>query len=328
MRNLARTLRSLSAVEGRRLYTMTYCGGYGFLPRREEAQKRAMRLLALLDPHLKYPARPGACSVFAALGDPQHRLYARNYDWADTTALLLFASPPRGYASVAMIDLRYLGFAACTDLLALSWLQRLPLLAAPLVVMDGMNERGLAVAGAQVPDRPQPRRPGRPTLNGATARRLVLDQAGSVEEAMAVLEGYNISNPDGTDHLLLADRSGQAATIEYLDGEMKVLPLEGTWQAITNFYLAGDNPCGEDWGQGRYATVVERLREAQGALSVQQALGILQEVQQGHTRWSVVYDMSTGAVSVAVDRRYDTVRQFHLPMRQAGGLPRARGPVT
>jgi hypothetical protein len=311
-----RTLCSLSEVENRRLYTMTYYGGYGFLPKSEEAQKRAMRLFALLNPRLRYPSGPGACSVFAALGDPQHRLYGRNYDWADTTGLLLFTAPPRGYASVAMIDLRYIGFAASTDLLALSWPQRLALLAAPLVVMDGMNERGLTVAVAQVPDRAHPREPGKATVNGPTARRLILDRAGSVEEAIGVLEQYNVSDPDGAGHLLIADPSGKAVVVEYLEGQTKVLPGAGSWQAITNFYLAGENPPGEDWGQQRYAAVVEQLARAQGVLSVHQALEILAAVQQEHTRWSVVYDMSTGEVSVAMDRHYDVVRQFHLAMRQ------------
>ena len=55
---------------------------------------------------------PGRCSLFAALGDPENRLFGRNFDWRYSPALLLFTDRPAGggYASVSMVDIAYLGF--------------------------------------------------------------------------------------------------------------------------------------------------------------------------------------------------------------------------
>ena len=51
---------------------------------------------------------PWACSLFAALGSADASLYGRNFDWDHSPALMLFADPPGGFASVSMVDIAYL----------------------------------------------------------------------------------------------------------------------------------------------------------------------------------------------------------------------------
>jgi len=48
-----------------------------------------------------------ACSLFAAFGDAETRLYGRNFDWDYSPALLLYAHPDNGYDSVSMVDLGF-----------------------------------------------------------------------------------------------------------------------------------------------------------------------------------------------------------------------------
>jgi len=89
------TLASLEQIDDYPLYTMRYVGDY----------PRTFPEVSEL------PGRWGAawaCSLFAALGDPDNRLYGRNFDWQYSPALLLFTDPPDGYASVSMVDLAYL----------------------------------------------------------------------------------------------------------------------------------------------------------------------------------------------------------------------------
>ena len=102
----------------------------------------------------RHPAAPSwACSLFAALGDPQGMLYGRNFDWEFSPALLLLSDPPEGDASFAMVDLSYLDIdpALIDHLDQVDLESRRPLLDAPYLPFDGMNEAGLAVGMAAVP---------------------------------------------------------------------------------------------------------------------------------------------------------------------------------
>ena len=52
---------------------------------------------------------------------------------------------------------------------------------------------------------------------------------------------------------------------------------------------------------------------ASGVLSAVEAMDLLGAVAQYHTRWSVVYDVSTGDIHLAMAKRYDQLHRFQLP---------------
>ena len=145
----AETLASLARVDDYPLYTMRYVGPY---------PRAATELPVVAD--FRPQALQGsevdwACSLFAALADPEHRLYGRNFDWRFSPALLLFTDPPDGYASVSMVDIEYFGFRdGSVDLTALPLAERQALLGTPTTPFDGMNAAGLAVSMAAVPQHP------------------------------------------------------------------------------------------------------------------------------------------------------------------------------
>ncbi|TFG67805.1 MAG: hypothetical protein E4H27_08585, partial [Anaerolineales bacterium] len=135
-----------------------------------------------------------ACSLFAALGDQDTALYGRNFDWDHSPALLLFANPPGGFASVSMVDIAYLVPEDKQDRLAeLPLAERTELLAAPYWPFDGMNEHGLVVGMAAVPDSQVPHEPGREGIGSLGIIRAMLDHARDVNEALAEMGRYNIS---------------------------------------------------------------------------------------------------------------------------------------
>ena len=142
-----------------------------------------------------------ACSLFAALGDGVNRLYGRNFDWQFSPALLLFTDPPDGYASVSMVDIAYFGFddQAVRTLLHLSLGDLRPLLQAPHWPFDGMNEHGLAVGMAAVPAGNMPSNPDKPTIGSLGIIREILDHARDVDEAVSLLEAYNVDMQGGPD---------------------------------------------------------------------------------------------------------------------------------
>ena len=303
----AATLASLKKVDDYPLYTMHYAGA-----------SRVSR--ALEDSHSSQAAAAGggwACSLFAALGNPEGRLYGRNFDWRYSPALLLFTDrpDPGGYASVSMVDIAYLGFDdPSVDLTTLPLAERRALLEAPSWPADGMNEAGVAVGMAAVPQADERHDRGKPTINSVEIIREILDHAGSTDEAITILSSYNIDWEGGPPlHYLVADRTGDAALVEYHAGKIIVLPNDGAWHAATNFTrsaVAG-NPAGQC---SRYDTITRLLTATSGRLDSDAALNLLKTVSQTETltQWSVVYGISTGQVVVAMGRRYGRVHSFHL----------------
>ena len=258
-------------------------------------------------------AKAWACTVFAALNADGELLLGRNFDWFNRPALLLFTHPPNGYASVSLVDISYLGF----DTKAPSFADRFRLLDAPHWPFDGMNEWGLAIGMMAVPYADEGQNQDRATVGSLAIMRLILDRARDVEEAVALLQAYNIDWEGGPPlHYLVADAGGQSAVIEFVDGKTNVLWNEDQWQVATNFLLSGHQPEEARGLCPRYARAYEVLRAADGAISQQEAMGLLSDVAQAITMWSVVYDLENGEISVAMGRDYGQTHPFQLKMMQ------------
>jgi len=309
----AATLGSLERVDDYPLYTMRYYGSYA---------RRVSSAPGAGGPGSPPPPGGGgegvaagpACELFAALGDPEHMLYGRNFDWEYSPALLLFTDPPDGYASVSMVDIAYLGFGGdrAGRVADLPLAERQALLRAPYWPFDGMNEHGLAVGMAAVPPGAMRPDPAKQTIDSLGVIREILDRARDVDQGMAILRSYNVDMGGGPPlHYLLADPSGRSVLVEFYQGRMVVMPNQAPWHAATNFLraAAGDSAVGECW---RYDTLQRRLAQAEGRLAVPQALELLGDVSQPSTQWSVVYGMSSGQVDVVMGRGYDHPRTFPM----------------
>jgi hypothetical protein len=248
-------------------------------------------------------------------------LFGRNFDWMFSPALLLFADPPDGYASVSMVDIAYLGFeeGRAHGLTDLPLGERQGLLDAPFIPFDGMNERGLAVGMAAVPPGGMRPDPAKETIGSVEVIREILDHASSVDEAVAILQSYNVTMEEVPLHYLIADRSGRSVLVEFYEGEVVVSPNEETWHLATNFLRAsvGVSAQGECW---RYDRIEGRLAEAGGKITPQDAMGLLADVSQANTQWSIVYGMSTGDITVTMARQYDEPHVLHLNLAHEADL--------
>ena len=256
-----------------------------------------------------------ACSCFSAFNLPHQAIFGRNYDWSnDFPALLLFTHPANGYASVSMVDLSMVGFGTSDS----PWGDRSDkqkLLYTPYFPLDGMNERGLTVALMSVPESQPPYDPNKVNINVMTGIRLILDKAQTVDEALSLLGDYNI--PLIEQHYLIADAYGNSAVVEFIESEMKVIRSEQPWQVSTNFVLSRISER-DRWTCWRYTTASEKLGKVQGALSHEEAMVLLKEISQNSasdTIWSLVYDMVSGEIDIAMARDYDKVYHFKLGMK-------------
>jgi predicted choloylglycine hydrolase len=167
-----------------------------------------------------------------------------------------------------------------------------------------MNERGLAVGMAAVPDGEMQSDPQKPNIGQLRVIREILDHAATVAEAVEILGAYNIDMSEVPIHYLVASAAGEAALVEFYRGEMVVTHNSEPWHAATNFLVASTN--GNPAGQcPRYDRIQGRMDEAQGLLTSADAFDLLGEVSQDNTQWSVVYNMKSGAVQIVMGRQYE-----------------------
>jgi Linear amide C-N hydrolases, choloylglycine hydrolase family len=302
--NPARSLLSFRKVDDHPLYAMHLYNNNSFTRYIEDSERAVQPISS------RKTVPNWACTVFSATdpnGDP---ILGRNFDWNHSPAMLLFNHPREGYDSVSMVDISYLGF----DLDDPNFTERFQAFDAAHIPFDGMNEAGLAVGMNAIGHAEARINPSNPTIDSLAAIRLLLDQAASVEEAISLLEKYNIDFGNGPPiHYLIADASGKSITIEYINNEMRILePVIPGWQVSTNFLLS-ERPAGQ-WPQAcnRYRHASETLTQSDGRLNTSSAMSLLEETSQGSTRWSVVYHMESGQIDLAMGRNYVDVLHFEL----------------
>lgn len=302
-----RTLASLTLLDDDHpLYEMTYAGALPpILPAAGAPDPAATTGPSGL-------RKPFGCTVFLA-GDPARPVLGRNFDWDPNPALILHTDPPGGTATTSVVDISYLGYdrAHLADLDTPAG--RRALLRAPLLPFDGMNEHGLAVGMAADETAVATRRPGRALVGSVRIMRLVLEHARTVRQAVAVLGAYDLDFNGGPPlHYFVADATGAAAIVEFVGGRFTVIPRgDQPWQVMVNFQQATSTEASRR-ADRRWRTATARLAAARGRLDPRQVLGLLADVRQGHTQWSVAYDLKGRRAYVVVDQDYRTVRQFQL----------------
>lgn len=320
--NEMKTLSTLKKVDEYPLYTMTYEGDYGFdeflktgaSSDRDIEKFVTRRLLKGLDIDLGITG--GGCTAFTADSENGGRIYARNFDFSYTPSLLLFTDPEDGYASVSTVNLTYAGYTE-DNLPGGFSLSSFMVLAAPYLPFDGMNEKGLAVALLAVPEAKGPSDPKRITLNTTTAIRLLLDRAATVDQAVELLDHFNIYFSGGIScHYLISDASGKSVIVEYCDGEMRETEGSGNYQIASNFIAY--NNLGEGGSEFiRYDAVEKKLGPAGGVISEYDAMGLLQSVGviwegEDKLQWSVVYNQTDLTGEICAHRNMGGIYSFSL----------------
>ena len=305
------SLNSLERVDEYPLYTMQYYGAY---------QQDANAISNWIPRSCLTALQPAwGCSLFAAFGDGKDMFYGRNFDWRYSPALLLFTDPPDGYASVSMVDIGYLVPPVLTDKISaltdLSVQDRQFLLDAPAWPFDGMNDQGLVVGMAAVMDSRAPHDPAKPTIDSLDVIRQILDRARNVDEAVEILDSYNIDMGSVPLHYLIADRSGRAVLVEF-SNEMVVIPNVSPWHLATN-HSRVKVPPGAPSGCWRYDRIEQRLTTEGGDLTSQQAVDLLQSVSQDGdyaTQWSIVYGIDSGLIQIAMGQEFTNIVSFQFDL--------------
>jgi len=305
--NIIETLSTLEKVDDYPVYTMRYFGPY--------IRSSELTTARSGDP-ANWVVSDWACSLFAAVESAEQAVLGRNFDWQYSPLLVLFLEPEAGHRSIVTVDIAYVVDEEAIERLDTASIEEsLPLLDAPFVTFDGMNEMGLAIGMASVDyECGYPSDPGKRDVGDLVLMREVLESSDTVDEAIAFLEGINPVSQGGPNmHYLIADKTPAAALIEYHEGEMYVFwsNAETPWQLGTNFpvVLTNGSPAGECW---RYDAIEAALRDKSGVLSASDAADLLRTVSTPMTRWSIVYDLAALEMHLVIERDTERVHTFSL----------------
>lgn len=260
-----------------------------------------------------------ACSLFTAANTKGGYLLGRNFDWDHNPAIILHTSPSNGYRSVSMVNLGFLGISKeqAEKFISKIDVYKNKLAMAPFVPVDGMNEMGLAVGMAAVPEGRDNMESGKPVMGSLGIMREILDFAATVDEAIDIMSKYRIEFGGGPAvHYLIADANGDSAIVEYNSGKMHIIRDEGDWLAITNFTLEGAGPEPELMCD-RYKKISDKLTSNNGILSVKEGTQLLSEVSQGDpqvegTQWSALYDLYEIMLKVSIGMDYSDWKSFSI----------------
>lgn len=268
------------------------------------------------------------CSVLMTQTPEGGMVFGRNYDWSECKAMVIHTVPKDGYESISTCCLDFLGFGE-------DWMpdkdmgSKFMALAAVYVPLDGMNEKGLCVADLVVePGEVIHQDTEKPDLTTTSALRLLLDKAGTVDEAVELLGQYDMNfSIDSAHHFALSDTAGKSVVVEWMGDEMIVTETN----VVTNHYLAGDaEPDLEEIPKEyqpsyiRYWALCGRNLIAEGKMTAAEVLEGMKAVvsstfnefradgETRRTQWTLVFDQQ--ALTAELYRCEEWEKPYRLAM--------------
>ncbi len=277
------------------------------------------------------------CSSFTAVDTDGNRYFGRNYDFSTSTAMIVRTDPGNGrYASISSVDLQFLGIKDGAPIDGL--VQKVICLAATYAPLDGVNEAGVSCgiymsyqgkADAVVSTNQTTEKPD---LTSTTMLRMILDYAGSVEEAVELVKKYDLHDSANTSfHYMVADSTGKSAILEWVnatdetdtDGTKRELKVyyndadavlgdkeaANEFQYITNFIVTPDYYTDEKDMKGldRYNAIESKINpdgeNKKGVLNEKNALSVLETV--GRRKWDAANGKSDSNTITVWSALYD-----------------------
>lgn len=232
-------------------------------------------------------------------------VFGRNYDWVSGT----------GYVSTNLRGLLKTSMQV-PDGSSVSWVSKYGSITFNQYGKEfpngGMNEKGLVVELMWEDETKYPAKDSRPAISELQWVQYQLDNFSTVEEVIASGKKIRISTSSVPLHYLVADASGKAATIEFINGQAVIhsgssLPFPvlandtyaSSLQAIDKAKAATNSsiPFTSNSLQ-RFATACKMVNSYDGSRpATDYAFDVLKSVTQPNfTKWSIVYDIQNKKV--------------------------------
>ena len=261
------------------------------------------------------------CSTIAVQSPDGDALFGRNFDWKNCEAIVVESHPENGHASLSTVNMDFISQNVGGGMVGMALnLDEFKTLAALYAPLDGMNEAGLAVSVNMIQDSAViEQNTDKPDITTTTAIRLLLDKAGSVDEALELLRQYDLHGSMGMMiHFAIADSAGRSVAVEYVDNEMVITETP----VLTNFYLAeGEKQgIGTEQSHERYDILRNKLEETP-QMEMEDVRDALDRVSKDNfgefesTEWSIVMNLSEGEARYYHRENYNRNYTFRLESR-------------
>lgn len=223
-------------------------------------------------------------------------VFGRNYDWLADAGMV--CTNLRGLVKIS---------SPTKDGKSISWVSRHGSITFNQYGKEfptgGMNEKGLVVELMWLDGTSYPKKDDRPSIGVLQWIQYQLDNSSTIDDVIASDNILRITQTGTPLHYLVADSTGKAATIEFLDGKMVVhtgkdlpLPVLTNDRYTNSLQSFNKNDYSNNNSLERFATacnMVEQVKKLDKKTSaVDYSFQILDKVSQGDfTKWSIVYDL-------------------------------------
>ena len=194
----------------------------------------------------------------------------------------------------------------------------------------GINESGLVVEHMTLEETQYPSKDDRYAISANQWIQFQLDNYSTVAEVLNSDTLLRIVDATSKYHFLISDKSGDVATIEFLNGKMvshnqDLLPISvlanSTYSSSLKCYkTAGDT----DSNRSLYnfctaANLIQENEKSSNDSIVNAAFEILKSVSQGlGTKWSIVYDVTNMKIYFMIFETPTIVGEQKIFMKQPG----------
>ena len=306
-----------------RLYYMEYKGDDGFdgLMAKggfEKADDMVGYIIEFLSkghykPEVETSKESYGCSALTVKTPDGSVMMGRNFDFPSAIGLIMHCIPDKGYETITTFNVEFYNFGE--DFKPEGFKNQYMCLAGLFVALDGINEKGLAIADLMAGDSIEThQRTSKPDLTTTAAISYMLKNAANVDEALKLLESIDMHSDIGSaHHYAMADVSGRSVVVEYVDNKMVVTESP----AVANHYLCEQKlNVGLTEGDDRYDRLCQRFDQTQGVMSEKQLTDAIATVSQPQrkgflgTAWTMVMDLSHPSVTYYSLRHFD--KPFHF----------------
>lgn len=309
------------------LYYMEYKGDDGFdelmarggFETTEQLSNYAIEFFSkgYYKPEVKTGKADFGCSALTVTTPDGGVLMGRNFDYPSAVGVILHTIPERGYESISTFNVEFYGFGE--DYKPEGFKNQYMALAGLFVALDGINEKGFAIADLTAGDSiVTNQRTSKPDLTTTAAIRYLLNNAANVDEALELLKGIDMHSDVGfAHHYAMADASGKSVVVEYVDNKMVIVESP----AVANHYLCeAKHNVGLIKGDNRYEQLCQRFDETDGVMNLQQLKEAIFSVSQPQnkgflgTAWTMVMNLTHPSVTYYSRRHFD--KPFHFELSQ------------
>ena len=266
-------------------------------------------------PEVETSKEPYGCSALTVKTPDGSVMMGRNFDFPSAIGVIMHCIPDKGYETITTFNVEFYQFGE--EFKPEGFKNQYMCLAGLFVALDGINEKGLAIADLMAGDSIEThQRTSKPDLTTTAAISYMLKNAANVDEALKLLESIDMHSDIGTaHHYAMADISGRSVVVEYVDNKMVVTESP----AVANHYLCEQKlNVGLTEGDDRYDRLCQRFDQTQGVMSEKQLTDAIATVSQPQrkgflgTAWTMVMDLSHPSVTYYSLRHFD--KPFHFAL--------------